>query len=86
MFKLLINTPKKIWKKPVQRNIILGRWNTVFSDDEKNDNKTNKYIEFNIDNANHDHCGSEICNKKITKSNYKIFKNIYEDEYYPYII
>tara|TARA_S200000501_G_C20368335_1_gene545076 strand:+ start:298 stop:576 length:279 start_codon:yes stop_codon:yes gene_type:complete len=39
----------------------LGRWNTVI---QQNDNN---YIEKNIDWANHDHCGSEICEKYFDK-------------------
>ena len=38
----------------------LGRWNTVIQNN--NDNYKN-YIDKNIDWANHDHCGSEICEK-----------------------
>ena len=86
MFNSFIKIPKKIWKKPIEKGIILGRWNTVISDDEINIEKKNKYIEFNIDNANHDHCGSELCNKEIKKSDYQRFKFIYDDEHYPYII
>ena len=41
-------------------------------------------IDFNIDSANHDHCGSELCNDiKHSKKKYKIFE---DEEMFPYII
>ena len=80
---------RNFWKKPIQRQISLGRWGTIVSDDNKNKKNTDKSIEFNIDNANHDHCGSELCNKQvkpIKKNEYERFKFIIDDEHYPYII
>jgi len=43
---------------------LLGRWSTINPESKKNYKKS---IDFNIDSANHDHCGSELCNKSQTK-------------------
>ena len=42
----------------------LGRWNTI---KEQNNKNSIISIEKNIDWANHDHCGSEICEKYFDK-------------------
>ena len=61
--------------------IILGRWGTISPEFNKNYKKS---IDFNIDSANHDHCGSELCNKiKHPQKKYVIFK---DEEIFPYII
>jgi len=75
-----------IWKKPVHKSIFLGRWGTIIDDKEKNTVKRDKSIEFNIDNANNDHCGSELCTKQEIKKNTKDLKFFFDNEYYPYII
>ena len=65
----------KITKK-TKDNILLGRWSTISSENNKvNDKKFKKSIDFNIDSANHDHCGSELCNDiKHSKKNTKFLK------------
>ena len=74
-------------------NMLLGRWSTIMTDNYSNP-KNNVAIDFNIDSANHDHCGGELCNSEI-KIKQKIIvgkkkdtttKSIYNDEMYPYII
>ena len=86
MASYLVNLTKKIRLTPSQRNLGLGRWGTILNDNEQNSIKREKSIEFNIDNANHDHCGSELCNKQeiIKKEKKQTF--MFDDEYYPYII
>ena len=50
---------------------LLGRWSTINPESKKNYKKS---IDFNIDAANHDHCGSELCRKNINKDrNKKLF-------------
>jgi len=79
-----------IWKKATNKGMFLGRWGTIIDDKEKNTVKRDKSIEFNIDNANHDHCGSELCSKqevkKEVKKEEKEMKFLFDDEHYPYII
>lgn len=81
---MIRNIANKITKK-TKGNILLGRWSTISSENNKvNDKKFKKSIDFNIDSANHDHCGSELCNEiKNSKKKYKIFK---DEEMFPYII
>tara|TARA_B100000035_G_C20724402_1_gene432676 strand:+ start:161 stop:397 length:237 start_codon:yes stop_codon:yes gene_type:complete len=78
MFREIV---RRFSNKTTQK-IMLGRWATIDSELNKNYNKS---INFNIDSANHDHCGSELCTNKIkikTKKNI-IFK---DEEMFPYII
>lgn len=62
--------------KRTKGNILLGRWSTISSENNKvNDKKFKESIDFNIDSANHDHCGSELCNKiKNNKKNTNFLK------------
>ena len=52
---------------------------------KKNTAKRYKSIEFNIDNANNDHCGSELCSKQKVKKENEII-SFFDDEYYPYYL
>ena len=66
----------------------LGRWSTIKNIDVP-ENKTESAIEKNVDWANHDHCGGELCqipsNEKDQKNNHK--NNTYEMDFYlPYIL
>lgn len=82
-----IKHTNNMWKRPLKNKIYLGRWGTIVTDNSETNQKRDKSIEFNIDNANHDHCGSELCVKKdVKKSDYQKFKFIFDDEHYPYII
>ena len=78
MFKELVRR----FSNKTTSKIMLGRWGNINSELNKNYDKS---INFNIDSANHDHCGSELCTKKIkikTKKNI-IFK---DEEMFPYIL
>lgn len=81
MIRILVS---KITKR-TKGNILLGRWSTISSENNKvNDKKFKKGIDFNIDSANHDHCGSELCNEiKNNKKKYKFFE---DEEMVAYII
>ena len=85
MSHLFLRYSKNIWKKPNQKGMFLGRWGTIIDDKDINHTKRNKSIEFNIDNANHDHCGSELCSKQEVKKEEKKLQFFFDDEY-PYII
>ena len=66
----------------------LGRWSTIKNIDVP-ENKTESTIEKNVDWANHDHCGGELCqmpgNQKDDKDNHK--DNTYEMDFYlPYVL
>lgn len=79
-----------IIRKQRKGNILLGRWSTIITDNYSNP-KNNVAIDFNIDSANHDHCGGELCNSEIKQKviigkKEITMKNIYFDEMYPYII
>ena len=76
MFKEII---RKISYKS-HNKIMLGRWRNISPEISKNYDEN---IHFNIDSANHDHCGSELCNKIKVKKNNIIFK---EEEMFPYIL
>ena len=81
---MIRNIASKITKR-TRDNILLGRWSTISSENNKVTEKNfKKSIDFNIDSANHDHCGSELCNEiKNNKKNYKFFE---DEEMFPYII
>jgi hypothetical protein len=69
-----------------KKTMLLGRWSTILNDDNKDKNES---ITFNIDSANHDHCGSEICNSvavKETKKKDKKNFNMSESDMFPYIM
>ncbi len=94
--KLLIITNKLLMSKLLKmfgretskKTMLLGRWSTIFTDSEY-ENKNSDSITFNIDSANHDHCGSEICKSvavKETKKKDKKNFNMTESDMYPYII
>lgn len=86
MSQSFLRYSKNLWKKSNNKGMFLGRWGTIIDDKEKNTVKRDKSIEFNIDNANHDHCGSELCSKQEVKKEKKEMKFFFDDEYYPYII
>ena len=72
--------------KKTNRNmqLPLGRWGTIKNESD-NDKNIQERIEKNATSGNHDHCGSELCTKKIkikTKKNI-IFK---DEEMFPYIL
>lgn len=71
---------------------LLGRWATINPESKKDYTKS---INFNIDSSNHDHCGSELCNKGQTKNKTKSkIKNkvlqkygiLNEEDMLPYIL
>ena len=71
-----------------KKSMLLGRWSTVFTDSE-HENKNSESITFNIDSANHDHCGSEICKSVVVKETKKEKKNNFnmtENEMFPFIL
>ena len=66
----------------------LGRWSTIKNINVP-ENKTESTIEKNVDWANHDHCGGELCqipdNKKDDKNNDN--DNTYKMDFYiPYVL
>tara|TARA_B100000035_G_scaffold281230_1_gene261985 strand:+ start:323 stop:565 length:243 start_codon:yes stop_codon:yes gene_type:complete len=80
---MIRNIASKITKR-TRNNILLGRWSTISSENNKvTEKKFKRSIDFNIDSANHDHCGSELCNEIKNKKNYKFFE---DEEMFPYII
>jgi|TARA_B110001450_G_scaffold204552_1_gene194254 hypothetical protein len=81
MFKRLTNRFNNKTLQP-----LLGRWSTINPESKKNYKKS---IDFNIDSANHDHCGSELCRKTQTKNEIKTIKKntrLNEEDMYPYIL
>lgn len=74
-----------MFTKKTKGNILLGRWSTISNEKSKiNYKKFKQNIDFNIDSANHDHCGSELCNKIKNKKNiYTVFK---DEEMFPYLL
>ena len=70
-----------------KKTMLLGRWSTIFTDSE-HEIKNSESITFNIDSANHDHCGSEICKSVVVKETKKENNNfnMTENEMFPFII
>tara|TARA_Y100000816_G_C25544299_1_gene295067 strand:- start:30 stop:284 length:255 start_codon:yes stop_codon:yes gene_type:complete len=84
MFKIA----KMFGRETSKKSMLLGRWSTVFTDSE-HENKNSESITFNIDSANHDHCGSEICKSVVVKETKKEKKNNFnmtENEMFPFIL
>ncbi len=78
-----------MFNRQAKKSILLGRWSTILKDDDKDKNDS---ITFNIDSANHDHCGSELCKNVVlkktpnTKNIQKRNFNMSENDMFPYII
>ena len=77
-----------MFNRQAKKSILLGRWSTILNDDDKDKNES---ITFNIDSANHDHCGSELCKNVVlktrnTKNIQKRNFNMSENDIFPYII
>ena len=81
---MIRNITSKITKK-TKGNILLGRWSTISSENNKvNDKKFKKVLILILIQRIMTTGGSELCNEiKNSKKKYKIFK---DEEMFPYII
>lgn len=55
--------------RPKQMQLKLGRWSAINIENKNCKKDIEKQIETNVNWANHDHCGSELCRLKGDESN-----------------
>ena len=76
------NIRNQIMRRSI-RKFNLGRWGTIRNDNSHEPHVENT-IKKNVDWANHDHCGGELCK---TPNNENNSEQDYEDSYYlPYVM
>lgn len=70
--------------RPKKLQLKLGRWSTINIENNNSKKDIQKQIETNVNWANHDHCGSELCKLQVT--NKVSLDSLSEKEMLPYIL
>ena len=61
--------------RPKKLQLKLGRWSAINIENKNRKKDIEKQIETNVNWANHDHCGGELCRLKVDES-HKDKKNL----------
>lgn len=70
--------------RPKKLQLKLGRWSAINIENKNRKKDIEKQIETNVNWANHDHCGGELC--KLQVSNKVSLDSLSEKEMLPYIL